>query len=464
MGEMRSRQTVLIDFRSFWILKAIWRDGLRRLDRLTQMGCDATSFCTYPEPSVAEQLLRSCAWQADRRGSGGATTVAAHGTQPLGMLHDTWITQAQPSFCMAMKPRVIVRSLERGFLAVDGMRRAQGAVLDSCGLGPIETPWRELARNDGMQLRGYAGLRRGPALLLVPAPIKRAYIWDLAPRRSVVRQGLAAGYNIALLEWTEPEAGSSADRGLDDYADRLIGAALAAASAAFGTEGMLLAGHSLGGTLAAIFASLHPERVRGLALIEAPLHFGPDTGALGLLAAAPWAAEAATAFEAVPGSLISALGLTVDPVEFIAERWLDALASAADPEAAANHLRVLRWTFDEFAMPTRLFADVLGRLCRDDEFHLGKLTIGGCAARPDRLGMPLLTVLDRRSMLVPARAVLPALQRASGPLTIHWHEEAAAGAALKHVGALVGREAHRRLWPKLLDQLAAVWEGRPLPR
>jgi hypothetical protein len=67
MGEMRSRQTMLIDFRSFCILKAIWRDGLRRLDRLPQMGCDATSFCTYPEPSVAEQLLRSCAWQAAGR-------------------------------------------------------------------------------------------------------------------------------------------------------------------------------------------------------------------------------------------------------------------------------------------------------------------------------------------------------------------------------------------------------------
>jgi poly[(R)-3-hydroxyalkanoate] polymerase subunit PhaC len=317
-----------------------------------------------------------------------------------------------------------------------------------------------------MRLRGYAGPRRGPALLLVPAPITRAYIWDLAPRRSVVRQALAAEYNVAVLEWIEPEAGSCADRGLDDYADRLIGSAVDTASTTFGTDGMLLAGHSLGGTLAAVFASLHPECVRGLALIEAPLHFESGTGALGLLAAAaPWAAEAASAaFETVPGSLVSALGLAADPVEFTAERWLDALASAADPEAAATHLRVIRWTFDEFPMPARLFADVLGRLCRDDEFHLGKLTIGGGAARSDRLGMPLLTVLDRRSMLVPARAVLPALQRASGPLTIHWHEETAAGAALKHVGALVGLEAHRRLWPKLLDQLAAVWEGRPLPR
>jgi polyhydroxyalkanoate synthase subunit PhaC len=41
---------------------------------------------------------------------------------------------------------------------------------------------------------------------------------------------------------------------------------------------VVLAGHSLGGTLAAIFPSLHPERVRGLALLEAPTKFGRDAG------------------------------------------------------------------------------------------------------------------------------------------------------------------------------------------
>src|SRR5262247_3508080 len=40
----------------------------------------------------------------------------------------------------------------------------------------------------------------------------------------------------------------------------------------------------------AICSALHPERVRALVLLEAPLHFGPDSGALAsLIAALPWA-------------------------------------------------------------------------------------------------------------------------------------------------------------------------------
>jgi len=64
-----------------------------------------------------------------------------------------------------------------------------------------------------------------------------------------------------LLEWSDPgprEGGF----GLADYADRFLLAALDVIAAETGCPVALLAGHSLGGTLAAIFASLRPERVR----------------------------------------------------------------------------------------------------------------------------------------------------------------------------------------------------------
>ncbi len=267
---------------------------------------------------------------------------------------------------------------------------------------------------------------------------------------------MAAGLNVGLLEWTGPE-GDPAGFGLDDCADRLIGAAVDALAALHGSDGALLAGHSLGGTLAAVFAALRPERVRGLALVEAPLRFGPDAGPLGALAAmAPSAPEAVrAALGPVPGSVLSALGVAADPVEFLPARWLDALASAADPEASATHLRVVRWTLDELAMPGRLFEEVAGRLCRDDAFARGALA--GRPALPGRLRMPVLAVLDPLSRLVPPASVLPVLGQAGRAPTVLHHREDEAGAALRHVGALVGRAAHGRLWPAVLGWAGAVW-------
>jgi polyhydroxyalkanoate synthase len=316
-----------------------------------------------------------------------------------------------------------------------------------------------------MRLRAYGEPVPGPVLLLVPAPIKRHYVWDLAPGRSVVRRALAAGFNIGLLEWTGPE-GEAAGHGLDDHADRLLGVAVDALSARHGSGGALLAGHSLGGTLAAVFAALHPDRVPGLMLIEAPLRFGPDAGALGTLAAAaPSAPEAVReAFGVVPGSAISAFGVAADPVEFLPSRWLDALASAFGPESAATHLRVVRWTLDELAMPGRLFQEVAGRLCRDDAFARGVLEFAGRPALPQRLRMPVLAVLDPLSRLVPPAAVLPVLGLAGRTPTVLHHHEDEAGVALRHVGALVGRAAHERLWPAILGWAGAVWAGGSGPR
>jgi polyhydroxyalkanoate synthase len=93
------------------------------------------------------------------------------------------------------------------------------------------------------------------------------------PEVSVVRHCLRRGLDVYLIEWltpTEREDGF----GLAEYADGLPAAALDAIAAETGCRSPLLAGHSLGGTFAAIFASLWPERVGGLVLLDAPLAFG----------------------------------------------------------------------------------------------------------------------------------------------------------------------------------------------
>ena len=67
-------------------------------------------------------------------------------------------------------------------------------------MGALETPsWAVLAE-PCLTLKAYpAAPDTGPMLLLAPAPIKRAYLWDLAPWASVVRRCIAAGLRVYLL-------------------------------------------------------------------------------------------------------------------------------------------------------------------------------------------------------------------------------------------------------------------------
>jgi poly[(R)-3-hydroxyalkanoate] polymerase subunit PhaC len=153
----------------------------------------------------------------------------------------------------------------------------------------------------------------------------------------------------------------------------------------------------------------------------------------------------------VPGSLLDVASCAGAPEEFIAGRWQDAVASLLEPETLFIHLRVIRWTLDEFTQPARLFAEIVEQLYRADAFARGELRLAGREAVPAALArLPIATVIDETSRLVPPASSLAPL---SNPAVFTYQPEI--GVALQHVGPLVGRRAHRELWPHLVDWMKA---------
>jgi polyhydroxyalkanoate synthase len=335
------------------------------------------------------------------------------------------------------------------FELLDGVRRAQGAALDALGLGPIETPYETVLSEPGVSLRRYGrGSDGGPAVLLVPAPIKRPYIWDLAPDVSVVRRCLAAGVQPFLLEWQPAER----DFGLAAYADRLILDCIDAT----GSRDAVLVAHSLGGLFAAIFAALHPDRVRGLVLLAAPLHFARDVGIFGAMVDGVRPDDLPAS---IPGSFLSSASFRASPGTFGWDRWTDFLSSLPEPGALGTHLRVERWTLDEFPLPRRLFAELAQRIAREDAFVRGTLEIDGRAARPSQVTAPLVCVLDTRCRVVPPDAILPFYAEAGSTDKTLLSYDGDVGVSLQHVGVLVGRNAHARLWPEIVRWIGDRLDG-----
>lgn len=337
---------------------------------------------------------------------------------------------------------------------VDRARRRCGRGLAALGLGPLQSPSRVVLAEAPVTVKAYAAPEAaGPVVLLVPAPIKRAYIWDLAPWASVVQQCLRAGLRPYLVQWERPGSREQS-LGLADYADRLLLRCLAAVAADSGQRQVLVAGHSLGGTLAAIFAALHPARVRGLVLLGAPLHFGPDAGPFGLLTSlAPRASVPADLPEGVPGSFLDLVSAVTAPVTFVWAQWLDWPSSLGNPRALATRLRLERWLLDELPLPRRLFTDVVEWLYREDRFQRGTLRLGGREVGPRSLAVPTLSVVYARCAVAPPQSVLP-FHRALGDVEnrLLWYP-GDVGVAIQHLGMLVGERAHRHLWPEILRWL-----------
>lgn len=349
------------------------------------------------------------------------------------------------------QPQGLARSVAWAFFdELDRFRRLQGIAMDSLGLGPSETPHEIEFSEAGVRLRRYGAQdKAAPVLLIVPAPIKRPYIWDLAPEVSAVRRCLQTGMQVFLVEWQS----TGEDFGLAEYAERLILDCVEAV----GRRQVVLAAHSLGGLFAAVFAALHPERVQGLILLAAPLHFGAGAGILASMAGGLAAGDLPGS---VPGSFLSTASLQASPQVFGWDRWLDLWRSLPVAGALRNHLRVERWTLDEFPLPRRLVAELAALLAGEDRFVRGGLMIGGRRASPAEIAAPLLCVLDPRCRVVPPESVLPfyAAVASRDKTLLHYHGDV--GVSLQHVGMLVGRQAHKRLWPEIVRWIRARAPGR----
>lgn len=334
------------------------------------------------------------------------------------------------------------------FESLDQLRRWQGNALDAIGLGPHESEYTVVSSGPCVSLRHYGSAQTGsPVLLIVPAPIKRPYIWDLSPQTSVVRRALEYGFDVYMAEWTEPGE-HDISLGLADYAGPMLGGCIDAITERCGARRVFLASHSLGGVFAAIHSAYRPAIIAGLVLIDVPLHFGGAAGAFRRLLELPIPAEAVLPSSGrIPGSILSMIGVGAAPATFGMNRYLDYMACMGSRALMETHCRVERWTMDEMAMPRKLFEDVVEQLYRQDRFMCGRLAIGAARLHPSDVRAPLFSVYEPSSRVIPAESVI-AFHRAAGSaekeLVPYLGDT---GVALQHVGGLVGESAHRQIWP-----------------
>jgi len=191
------------------------------------------------------------------------------------------------------------------YAILDSLRRAQASTLASLGFKHSECPYSIVASSRLWRLREYDEHGDGPAVLIISAPIKRPYIWDLMPAFSAVRQCLRHGLRVFLLEW-QPAFNRYDNAGLDAYAGEALADAIAWLTRQAGSAKPFVMGHSLGGTFAAIHGALAGKSLRALVLLGAPLCFAPGSGRFRDALVSPLPGSIA-AINVVPGSLISHL-------------------------------------------------------------------------------------------------------------------------------------------------------------
>ena len=332
------------------------------------------------------------------------------------------------------------------FGIADILRRAQGYAFGAFGLDPNECPYQVIASGPFWRLRDYIKNDTSRSLLIVAAPIKRPYIWDLTPTASAIRYCLGHGLRVHLLEWL-PASRATGNNGLAEYTEAISNCVAKIPGEKPGAKPFLI-GHSLGGTLAAIFGALAPDSIRGLVLLGAPLCFRPATSRFrdALVSLVPLGLSEA---EPCPGSLLSHFSALASPDTFIWSRLTDAAFSVTDSDAMEIHARVERWALDEIALPGKLVHQLVEWLYRENLFCQGALKIDGTLVGPQSVSVPTLAVINMADEVASLGSVKPFIDAmpAGDARIIEYPGEI--GVCLQHLGVLIGRQAHAQVWPEI---------------
>jgi polyhydroxyalkanoate synthase len=209
-------------------------------------------------------------------------------------------------------------------------------------------------------------------------------------------------------------------------------------------------GHSLGGTLAAIFAALHLEHLSGLVLLSTPLCLYPGASSF-RDALAMMDPSWLSGTDIVPGSFLSQLSATASPTTFVWSRLLDAAASAADPRASDLRPRIERWALDEVPLSGKLVREIFLWLYQENRLCNGTLAIRGRRIQPSCVQLPTLAVANTIDEIAPPASVVSFLKAMSGPDTRLIEYPGEVGVVLQHLGILIGHDAFARVWPEVIS-------------
>ena len=351
-------------------------------------------------------------------------------------------------------------------------------LLEEIGVETEATPREVVWTRNKSKLYRYrsadsGGERRAVPVLLIYGFVLKPYVFDLVPSNSLVEYLVEEGFDVYLLDFGSPgdeDAGLSIEDLVLDYLHGAVQVVLETS----GAGEISLFGHSQGGTLCAIYASLFSNgHLKNLVLLSAPTEFAPtNPGPLGLWTFVSRNGAAFFDPAIVPrflGNLPTDLASKL--INSAASMQATAFSMGARPFGHAfsvydvalrevrewaerdvsmrSWLAVSKWVDDAAPFPGETFRRWVAAFYQRDELVKGKMELRGQRVDLSNIRCALLNVSGKWDYVVPPPQTEATITLASSADKEYVSMDAG------HVGMLVGPTAKGSLWPRVREWLSS---------
>ncbi len=312
------------------------------------------------------------------------------------------------------------------------------------------TEKEEVYREDKMVVYRYKGDRKLTAktpILIVYALVNRPYMVDLQEDRSLVRNLLAQGEDVYLVDWGYPDL---ADRWLtlDDYINGYLRRAVDAVSRNAKLDKINLLGICQGGAFSLCFSAIYPEKVKNLITMVTPVDFHTADNMLSSWTRGMDVDLFIDTIGNVPADLMNWCYLTLKPVRLLQQKYIGLVDILDDKGELENFLRMEKWIFDSPDQAGEAFRQFIRDFYQGNKLVKGGLSIGDKAVDLKHISMPVLNIYAEQDHLVPPDASRP-MGKVVG--SKDYTELAFRGG---HIGIYVSGRAQREVPPAIHSWLA----------
>ncbi len=329
--------------------------------------------------------------------------------------------------------------------------RGIDSIVDIREIDVAPTPKEEVYREDEMVLYHYRPAVKRPCkvpVMIVYALVNRPYMVDIQEDRSMVRNLLAQGMDVYLIDWGYPDR-CERYLTLDDYINGYIDRAADAIRERHGLDQINLLGICQGGTFSLCYAALHPDKVKNLITMVTPVDFHVRDGLLNVWSRQLDADALVDAFGNVPGEFMNYGFLMLKPLQLMVQKYLGFVSILDDEENLKSFLRMEKWIFDSPDQAGEAIRQFLKDFYQGNKLIKGEVELGGRRVDLKSVAMPVLNVYAKEDHLVPPSSSM-ALEKHVGSKDVT--TLAFPGG---HIGIYVSGRAQRELAPAIAQWVNA---------
>ncbi len=272
----------------------------------------------------------------------------------------------------------------------------------------------QIAQFDKVTLHHYKSTVSGKAttapVLIVYGLIGRYTMIDLQEDRSLVRNLLARGVDLYVVDWGYP---SRADQFLnfDDYVCHYLDECVNTICGQQSIDRINLFGICEGGVFSTLYAAKYPEKVSNMIVSITPIDFSadqedadPSHGFINL-----WTRNLNSidiehlidAYGNLPGEVMGAVFQALTPVRSLTKYNLNLADMATDRKKLLNFLRMEKWLADRPHHPGAAAKQWLINFYQKNELIKGEFVLDGKKINLSEINMPVLNVFAEKDHIIP---------------------------------------------------------------